>query len=136
MRSIVDHPFGLVVEACGCVGKLRNRRKKSERATGRRDQELHGSPSSSGLGAGLRLWIPFCVLMTKAEQQRGLSKSLSPMRCGARKALVSKRSRTAVSSPPSCRRFDLDAVATTLFLTILVPYSTTIFSLAVSFREL
>jgi hypothetical protein len=38
------------------------------------------------------------------------------------------RSRTAVLSPPSWRRFDIDAVAITLSLTTVVPYSTTSWS--------
>src|ERR1700724_1436000 len=54
----------------------------------------------------------------------------------AAKAASRMRSRTAASSPPSRRRFDIDAVAITLSLTTLVPYSTTIFSRLVSFREL
>jgi hypothetical protein len=36
------------------------------------------------------------------------------------------RSRTAVSSPPSWRRFDFDALAIPLSLAILVPHSTTL----------
>src|SRR5229473_2952412 len=42
----------------------------------------------------------------------------------AAKAASRMRSRTAVSSPPFWRRFDIDAVAITLSLTTLVPYST------------
>src|ERR1700730_7597077 len=43
----------------------------------------------------------------------------------AAKAASRMRSRTAVSSPLSWWRFDVDAVAITLSLTMLVPYSTT-----------
>src|SRR5215469_6836262 len=42
----------------------------------------------------------------------------------AAKAASRMRSRTAVSSPPSWRGFDIDALAITLSLTTLVPYST------------
>src|SRR5215467_1281228 len=42
----------------------------------------------------------------------------------AAKAASRMRSRTAVSSPPSWRGFDIDALAISLSLTTLVPYST------------
>jgi hypothetical protein len=58
-----------------------------------------------------------------------------PLFMNAAKAASRMRSRTAVSSPPSCRRFDLDAAAITLSLTTMVLYSTTSF-LLVSFSKL
>src|ERR1700731_629258 len=50
----------------------------------------------------------------------------------AAKAASRMRSRTAVSPPPSRRRFDIAALAITLSSTTLVPYRTTIFFLLVS----
>src|SRR5689334_15887453 len=47
----------------------------------------------------------------------------------ARKAASRIRLRTAISSPPFWGRFDIDALAITLSLLTLVPYSTTVFVL-------
>src|SRR6266403_6166003 len=45
---------------------------------------LMGSPSSSGLEAGLRLWISSCTPFGKGKKTKGLPKSASPMGCGSR----------------------------------------------------
>src|SRR5882762_6390380 len=71
MRRIIDHAVGFVVEASGSVRRWRGCGNECKRKNSRRDEELHGSASSCGLGAGAPLSISSLGYSAKNKEEGG-----------------------------------------------------------------